>query len=450
MSGQKFSRRTLLRTALLAGGALALTPLAQACAPAPSPAGPAGGAAKPTFAGKLQMKGWNYKPEIVQEHVDIYKRLYGDNLEYELIPANYDAVMETKFIGGQQVDMNYIFPERIQRWRQAGWIRDLEGLPGVDELKKAMFPIEVEKFSGLDGKLGALPYFTAWFIMAYNEVHIERLGRGWKPPATWEEFLEVCRKLQKDGIAKHPYVPMWRPSPSFFNDQMFTDMYSEGEPIFDKDFTPTFKDGGVAFRKVFELYRTLWNEQLVPPDAFTLDGRVTFATGEHTFFSFVVYGLPEVNDPTKSKIAGKVRLMPYPGKTGEVLTVGGGYAMGAKPQDTDAAWELLKFFGSKAKDGTYVVAKRWALLAGLPSAYPDVMNDPEVVANYATTWGDIDAAKRQQLKVRARPVDKTLWFAEWANHAMTKGGDYITGKIQIGELLKTLDDKVTELRKTYG
>lgn len=437
------ARTPLSRRRIIVGGLGVLGTAGLAACGQLSPAAPA---AKP--AGKLQMKGWNFKPELVAEHINIYKQMYADNVEYELIPTNYDAVMETKFIGGQQVDMCYIFPEKIQRWNKAGWIRDLDGLDGAGEIKKAMYPHEVEKFSTLDGKLGALPYFTAWFIMAYNTNHTDKLG-DWKPPSSWAEFLDVCRKLQKDGISKHPFVPMWRPGLSFFNDQMFNDMYSEGEDVFDKDFNPTFKDGGVAFRSVFEMYKTMYDEKIVPPDIFSMDGRQSFATGDHTFWSFVVYGLPEVNDAAKSKIAGKVKLMPYPGKVGKVMSVGGGYAMGKNVSDEKAAADLLKYFGTKAKDGKYVIAKRWALLSGLPSAYPEVMNDPEVIAHYQKTWGDVEAAKAQLAKAKARKVDKTLWYGEWQQNMITLGGDFIIGKVPIGELLGKLSDKALQLKQSY-
>lgn len=435
------SRRTLLKAGL-GFGAVALV----GCGSDSSD----GGDGSLPEGGKLQMKGWSFHPELVEEHIQIYREMYADNVAYELVPANYDPVMETKFIGGQQVDMCYIFPERIQRWNEADWIRDLNDMDGIDDIKSAMYPNEIEKFSTLDGRLGALPYFTAWFVMAYNADHIDQLGGSWTPPATWEEFLEQCRQLKTDGIAEHPYLPMWRPTPSNFPDQMFTDMYSQGEPIFDADNNPTFGDGGVAFRSTFEMYRTMYDEQLVPPDVFALAGPQTFATGEHTFWSYVVYGLADVNNPESSQIAGRVKLVPYPGTAGNVLTVGGGYAMGANPQDEEATWELLKYFGSKANDGNYVIAKRWALLAGLPSAYPEVMDDPEIIANYQTTWGDFDVAMAQHATSKARTVDKTLWFAEWMQEAVTRGSDYIIGESDIDDLITTLNDKAIELKESYG
>ena len=30
-----------------------------------------------------------------------------------------------------------------------------------------------------------------------------------EPPATWEELMEQCRQLKKDGVAEYPYISAW-------------------------------------------------------------------------------------------------------------------------------------------------------------------------------------------------------------------------------------------------
>jgi hypothetical protein len=77
------------------------------------------------------------------------------------------------------------------------------------------------------------------------------------------------------------------------------------------------------------------------------------------------------------------------------------------------------------------------------------MNDPEVVANYQKTWGDVEGAKAQLSKAKSRKVDKTLWYGEWQQTMMTMGGDFIVGKVPIGDLLGKLSDKALELKKSY-
>ena len=61
------------------------------------------------------------QPEIVAENVEIFKKLYDENVNYELVPGEYHAVAETKLIGGQHIDMMYSEEDRLVRWNTAGW-----------------------------------------------------------------------------------------------------------------------------------------------------------------------------------------------------------------------------------------------------------------------------------------------------------------------------------------
>ena len=81
------------RRAVLKGGAAAAAGLAL-----PSALGRRATAAP---AEPLQFIGWQYNPQIVAENVEIFKKLYDENVNYELVPGEYHALAETKLIGGQ-------------------------------------------------------------------------------------------------------------------------------------------------------------------------------------------------------------------------------------------------------------------------------------------------------------------------------------------------------------
>ena len=81
----------------------------------------------------------------------IFSKLYDENVNYELVPGEYHAVAETKLIGGQHIDMMYSEEDRLIRWNTAGWTRSLEGLPGIEEIKAGMYPINVHNMSLADG-----------------------------------------------------------------------------------------------------------------------------------------------------------------------------------------------------------------------------------------------------------------------------------------------------------
>ena len=133
------SRRRLLQGAALGSGA-ALTGLGGRFAHA-APATP------------LSFIGWQFQPQIVEENVNTFKKLYDENVNYELVTGDYHPVVETKLTGGQRIDMLYAEEDHIARWCTAEWTRDLEGLDGVDEMKAGMFPVSVKSMSLPNGKL---------------------------------------------------------------------------------------------------------------------------------------------------------------------------------------------------------------------------------------------------------------------------------------------------------
>ncbi|HTN97278.1 MAG TPA: substrate-binding domain-containing protein, partial [Nordella sp.] len=135
--------------------------------------------------------GWQYQPQIVEENVAIFSKLYDENVTYELVTGDYHPLAETKLTGGQKIDMLYAEEDRIARWHAAEWIRDLEGLPGLEEIKAGMFPVCIESLSLNDGKMAGMPYYAGHNSFIYNEEHLSKAGIG--VPDTWDALLEACR-----------------------------------------------------------------------------------------------------------------------------------------------------------------------------------------------------------------------------------------------------------------
>ena len=118
-------RRAMVKGGLAAAAGLALPGVASRAISAPST--------------PLHFIGWQYNPQIVAENVDIFKKLYDENVEYELVSGEYHAVAETKLMGGQHVDMMYSEEDHLVRWWRAKWVRDIDDIPGVSAIKATMF-----------------------------------------------------------------------------------------------------------------------------------------------------------------------------------------------------------------------------------------------------------------------------------------------------------------------
>ena len=424
-------RRTVLKGGLAAGAALAVPGVAGRALAAPEE--------------PLHFVGWQYNPQIVAENVETFKTLNDENVNYELVPGEYHAVVETKLIAGQHIDMMYSEEDRILRWNRAGWSRSLDGLPGLDEIKANMYDVNVHNMSLPDGSLGGMPYYTGFNSFVCNQNHLD--AAGIEPPATWDELLDQCRKLKADGISDYPYISAWTRQWPTLSWSLFSAWYSEGAKVFDENFDPAFDEN---FRKVLEDHRTLYEEELVVPDIMTLQGEAVpnFATGQHTYMIVHEYDQKVFNTPEMSQIAGACRNAIMPGKTRSTFIWTAVYQMGADPVDELRAWDLMQFFGGKAKDGKYHVATRWALDFGLGTPHKEVIESDAVQAAFSQ-WKDLEVATQQLETATTRDVAKTMWFPEWDWYMMGEMQDYIRGEQSTDEVIDKLHAKAVELKGLY-
>jgi len=148
---QRITRRSFLRTTGLVGTSAVL----------------ADGLLGAARAGKpINFAGWVFKPDTVQDYVNFYNQKLSGQVKYEAIPwAQYHPTMETRAFGGEIFDVMYCAHNFRQRWYENGFVRPLDDLPGIDELKKKMNPQNLESLKAKDGKLAGVPYLTGdWYV----------------------------------------------------------------------------------------------------------------------------------------------------------------------------------------------------------------------------------------------------------------------------------------------
>ena len=411
------------------------------------------GAVLPTFSPSAQAKpatpmhfvGWQYHPDIVAQNVATFEQLYDENVDYQLISGEYQALLETMLIADKKFDMLYSEEATLARWVAGGWARDVESMPDVAAIKASMVPVGVRNLSLPDGKLGGLPYYAGHIAFVVNDAHLSQAKLD--PPTTWEDMLDQSRKLKRDKVAEFPYVSAWQHTWASLSWSIFAVWYSEGAQVFDDKFEPVFDD---KFKQVLELHRTLYKEGLVQPDIFTLpqEGVPSFATGQHSFMALHDYDQKVLNDPKLSQCAGKVKTALMPGATRSTFSWVSMYLMGGQPVDAERVWTLMRFFGGKAKDGQYHVIKRWALEFGLGTPYTEMLEDPEIIASYQQ-WKDVGLSRHQLEISTPRDVSKTLWFADWDWYMMGALQDYIRGDQPTDALVDDLRKQVATFKARY-
>jgi multiple sugar transport system substrate-binding protein len=183
--------------------------------------------AKPTTP--LHFVGWQYNPQIVAENVATFEKLYDENVDYQLVAGEYQALLETMLIAGKKFDMMYSEEATLARWVAANWARDVEDMADVAAIKESMVPVGVRNLSLPNGKLGGLPYYAGYNAFVFNEAHLDKAKI--QPPATWDELLDSARKLKHDKIAEFPYVSHWEHTWAGLSWSLFAVWYSEGAKL---------------------------------------------------------------------------------------------------------------------------------------------------------------------------------------------------------------------------
>lgn len=253
----------------------------------------------------------------------------------------------------------------------AGWLLSLEELvknePTISGGK--YIPSLMEMTGELKGLVYMLPQWTYPFGLVYRKdivdspkfqkAYKEKFGREWRIPQSIPEYAEVAKlaaEVAPPGVAGcamqaariDPIVMEWT-----------NYLYSMGGDIYDRRTWKSTINSPVAIEAA-RIYKDLVDNAAQPgamganfDDMFN-----TFAQGKAVFAISHNFLMPELEDPRKSRVAGKIELVPVPGKGGQLG--GWGWAIPKSSPNPNAAWEFLKWVESEK------IAYQRAMGGGMP------------------------------------------------------------------------------------
>jgi hypothetical protein len=455
------ARRDLLKGSL----ALGLTPLLSLALAGRSAASAAAMSLKDltavyTKANPLIVDGWAFMPEVVNSMMKTFEEQYHESVTFELIPGDYAATMLNKMIANSTVDGMYIKADAA-KFLDAGWITPLDTLDNIDKIKQDMIPSFLKALT-YKGHLTSLPYYGgAKGMVAYNEDILRQAGiTAGNLPTSWDDMYEACRLIKSKGIVETPLVMLWPPSTDGIVDAWMAETMNRGDMVVDDQFKAVLspKSGGAD---TLRAWNRAWTGGLVPPNSLVLggaDARDIFLAGKAAFIVFQSWHLKTANDPQKSKVAGKVKMLPYAGQAWGLLDYAG-YAVVAARNDNKKlrearAMRWAEFMGYRDKEGKILVGKQWVIGAGLSSAYQEVEDDPDVIEAQKKWMPDYPVMKNQLKenlqKIVAPPAWKALWYSEWASYVATVLSDAITGKKPVDNVVSDMAARWEVLRKSYA
>lgn len=185
----KFNKTIKTALAAIAAGAM-LFPLA-ACG---------GGSSADSGKIKLSYLSWNNE-QMSKPYIDEFEKENPDieiDFSYSPPTPEYIQTLQTRLVGNQAPDVFVITSENKTDLMDNGYVKDLTDEPFMKNISQAN-----KDFVSRDGKVYGMSTSSWASGIVYNKDLLKKVGVS-EPPATWDEFLALCKKLKNAGIT--PYL----------------------------------------------------------------------------------------------------------------------------------------------------------------------------------------------------------------------------------------------------
>jgi len=331
--------------------------------------------------------------EFVQAVLPQFEEQSGMKVNIEVL--NY-ALMHEKLVpqltapeGGGSYDVIVVDNYWVAEFINAGWLKELdEQVAGSQTIKLADYlPSMVNLVGQLDGKTYMIPFYNYAMALIYRDdllndpaiqaEYKEKFGKDLALPASIPEYVELAKFMTRDtngdgtidiygssmmGLRPDPIVMEW-----------LNYLYSSGGLIYDDSWNVVV-NGEAGVQALTNYIDSMKNAAPSGAPAYGFDEAFsTMAQGQA--FSYITFNwmLPQLNDPEKSQVVDKCKVVRIPG--GKGLLGGWGWAIPVSSPNPEAAWAFIDWVES------FEIAKERALLGGAP-ARSDVFEDADVLAKY--------------------------------------------------------------------
>ena len=297
---------------------------------------------------------------VYKDMIERYKQAHADTIADINLQITTQEEYKTTLMGmmtaGELPDVFYVGPESVQQFVDNGYIENLTPLLESKNIStEALMQnvLDSYRYDGTStgsGDLYALPKDSSVFAYAYNKDIFDEAGVPYpdpEKPYTYDEFVEVCKKLTKDTDGDGE-IDQW--GAGFANGFMlYQFVWSNGASFLSDDYktvtvdTPEFKD---ALQKFVDLTLVHKVTPTVEQDA-ALGVYQRWIAGQEAFYACGTWDVGGFMDP--ETVGFNWDLCTYPTlSTGKSMTWLGtvGYCVSAKSDCKEEAVDLINFLST--------------------------------------------------------------------------------------------------------
>ena len=157
---------------------------------------------------KLTFSGWGDANEkaTVEKILAQFTEDTGIEVEYLYIPENYATKLTTMASSNELPDVGYLTEQDCIRWANQGMLLDMGNINNVEGFDEKL---DGSTFVDANGNICGYSMACQTYSVYYNKAYFDEMGVEYPPcdsenAWSWDEFVDVCRKLTVDVNGKHP------------------------------------------------------------------------------------------------------------------------------------------------------------------------------------------------------------------------------------------------------
>ena len=277
-----------------------------------------------------------------------YTAATGNKAEIQVITWDqYWTLLEAGASGGDMPDVFWMHSNEVQKYMENDILMDLtDRIASSEKLEMDKFPEDIKNLYSWNGKTYAIPKDVDTIALFYNKTMFDEAGLSYPDDSwTWDDFYDAAVKLTKEDGSQYGTAMI----PSNEQDGWMNIIYSMGGKVLTDDKKASgFDDPNTI--KAMEFVQKLVDNVMPPATVMAETGTdVLLGSGKIAMLSQGSWMVPQFKEHEYISENCDVAVLPKDPTTGNRVSLytGLGWAVRAKTQNPDAAWQLVEWFGTK-------------------------------------------------------------------------------------------------------